>query len=252
MNSFRLLVDEPQSGAWNMALDEALMEHAAAKNLATLRLYRWRPATLSLGYFQRHEDRALHAASSQCELVRRSSGGGAILHDREWTYSLIVPEASELGRQPLPLYRLMHRAFIAAAISLAPQLAGEISLCENPPRQAPRDEPFLCFQRRAAGDVVLRGSKIIGSAQRRRHGAVLQHGSVLFARSNFAPELPGLFDLGLSPQDEGWPLMQRTLEILADEQQFVFTPGTADAAERAHAAQLQATRFGTAEWTLKR
>ena len=89
--TFRWMWDEPASGAWNMALDEALLESAGDDPMATLRFYRWSEPTLSLGYFQRSAERAAHIASRDCPLVRRASGGGAILHDAELTYSLTIP-----------------------------------------------------------------------------------------------------------------------------------------------------------------
>jgi len=86
----RLIVDRPAPGAWNMAVDEALLDAAVEQGVAALRFYQWSEPTLSLGYFQRHADRDSHAASHDCTLVRRQSGGGAILHDRELTYSLTL------------------------------------------------------------------------------------------------------------------------------------------------------------------
>src|SRR3569833_2236254 len=83
----RLIVDESRGGELNMAIDELLADAARP----VLRFYAWRPATLSLGYFQAYADRHAHAASLGCPVVRRSSGGGAIVHDHEITYSLVVP-----------------------------------------------------------------------------------------------------------------------------------------------------------------
>ena len=90
MRQIRLLHDPPAAGAWNMAVDEALLETAADSGVATLRFYQWNEPTLSLGYFQAATDRDQHPASRDCPLVRRASGGGAILHDRELTYSMAM------------------------------------------------------------------------------------------------------------------------------------------------------------------
>ncbi|HEY1784986.1 MAG TPA: lipoate--protein ligase family protein, partial [Pirellulales bacterium] len=84
----RLLVDAPASGAWNMAVDEALVDDAAERGTCWLRFYGWSEPTLSLGYFQGHAERLVHRPSRHCPLVRRASGGGAILHDAEITYCL--------------------------------------------------------------------------------------------------------------------------------------------------------------------
>ena len=89
----RLIDDGAAIGARQMALDEALLESAAERGSATLRFYRWSEPTLSLGYFQDYAERDSHAASRNCALVRRQTGGGAILHDRELTYSLAIPRA---------------------------------------------------------------------------------------------------------------------------------------------------------------
>ncbi len=221
----RLIIDEPADGAWNMAVDEALVESASTEGVATLRLYQWRP-TLSLGYFQKYAERESHAASAGLPCVRRSSGGGALVHDRELTYSLALPATALAGVDTRALYCKAHKAIIAAVAELG-GAAQRLSLC-NPEKQ-PRSErePFLCFLRRADGDLLVEGPfpeqpvvsgksvdddprssamaaggvggryKVCGSAQRKRRGALLQHGGVLLAQSPAAPELPGLKELGV-------------------------------------------------------
>ncbi len=180
-----------------MAVDEALLESAAADGQCTLRFYRWDGPTLSLGYFQSYDDRWQHAASSRSAVVRRASGGGAILHDHELTYSLAVPAGHPLALGRLRLYAAVHSALIEALA----QWEIEASMLEPPNRpQADaggirKRQPFLCFLRRSPGDVLVGGAKVAGSAQRRCRGAVLQHGSVLLARSAAAPELAGLEEL---------------------------------------------------------
>ena len=83
----RILIDEePQSGAWNMAVDETLLETAIASDLATLRFYRWREPTASLGYFQREADYFAETRFASLPAVRRLSGGGTLIHDRELNY----------------------------------------------------------------------------------------------------------------------------------------------------------------------
>ena len=92
-----LIDDEPQSGAWNMAVDETLLETAIASDLATLRFYRWREPTASLGYFQREADYFAETRLASLPAVRRLSGGGTLIHDRELTYSLILPASQRLS-----------------------------------------------------------------------------------------------------------------------------------------------------------
>jgi lipoyl(octanoyl) transferase len=171
-----------------MAVDEALLDDAATHGTCWLRFYNWAEPTLSLGYFQSHEERLGHRPSRQCPLVRRMSGGGAILHDAEITYSLAIPLAHGLADDSTWLYTAVHEALVEVLYTLG--IEG-IRLKSTEP-VARRDEPFLCFQRRAAGDVTVGTAKICGSAQRRRRGAILQHGSLILNRSGAAPELPGL------------------------------------------------------------
>src|SRR4051794_9804512 len=106
----QLIIDPPCDGAWNMALDEALLLSAERDGIGALRFYTWREPTLSLGYFQPHADRAAHAASKNCTLVRRASGGGAILHDRELTYSIALPRFHHFAHSAEKLYFAAHEA----------------------------------------------------------------------------------------------------------------------------------------------
>jgi lipoate-protein ligase A len=174
-----------------MGVDEALLEAAASEGVSTLRFYQWRQPTLSLGYFQLYEERQEHPSSLECPAVRRISGGGAILHDLELTYCLALPDWHPLAVNRLRTYRVVHEALIGAlsAWGIEARLVVCEEACKNP---ATERQPFLCFQRRTRGDVVVGDAKIAGSAQRRCRGAVMQHGSVLLARSSAAPELAGL------------------------------------------------------------
>lgn len=241
MPTCRLLIDEPADGAWNMAVDEVLLARAAREGEWTLRFYGWREATLSLGYFQPAADRDLHQASRHCPLVRRPSGGGAIVHDREITYSL----AARIGRSPEAsrrLYRQVHTAIIEV---LAPW-GVQACLCDGPTRPAGR-EPFLCFQRRAEGDVLLGDAKIVGSAQRRRDDALLQHGCLLLAASPAAPELPGVASLtALHRADEAW--LSLLSQSIARSLSLSLLPDHLNDAERERVARLQAEKYGQPRW----
>ena len=187
----RLLIDPPGSGAWNMAVDEVLLEWAAEEGGCWFRLYGWDQPTLSLGYFQDFQDRLNHAPSQDCPAVRRLTGGGAIVHDAELTYSLVVPGKHPLAARRNLLYEIVHTSLI----TMLSDLGVEAMLCRPSGHRRQREEPLLCFQRRAPGDLLVGPVKIAGSAQRRRRGAVLQHGSLLLQRSAAAPELVALEDV---------------------------------------------------------
>lgn len=201
MPDLRLLIDPPAAGAWNMAVDEALLETAATTGQATLRFYEWCEPTLSLGYFQSIADRQKHAASRDCPLVRRCSGGGAILHDRELTYSLTIPQPPGSISSASELCNAVHQTLVSALVELGimATLYRAATDCRTASNVWRSGEPFLCFERRGCSDIVFSGAKIVGSAQRRRRGAVLQHGSILLGRSQHAPELPGIVDLAAMP-----------------------------------------------------
>jgi lipoate-protein ligase A len=240
----RLFIDPPASGAWNMAVDETLLESAAAGGGFTLRFYHWQEPTLSLGYFQQYTDRMQHVASRNCAAVRRATGGGAILHDREITYSIAVPPGHRLAVKHIALYETVHAVLIDV-------LAGygiHARLCQGVGRESERSQPFLCFQRRSPGDVLLSDMKIAGSAQRRYRGAVLQHGSLLLARSTTAPELPGISEIAaisLSFDEfvQAWSIK------LAEEFSMHFQPGMLTDSEQCNAKKLAQEKYDSAEWT---
>ncbi|MEM7453973.1 MAG: lipoate--protein ligase family protein [Planctomycetota bacterium] len=199
MQQARLIVDSPAAGDWNMSVDQALLETADQTGAITLRFYEWESATLSLGYFQNYRSRDEHPASSNCQVTRRASGGGAIVHDNELTYSLCIPSRNRWSAENQKLYRLAHEIITGA---LAAQGIGcrFFDPADSRIEGVEFDESnFLCFQRRTEGDLVCEGFKICGSAQRRVKNSLLQHGSLLISKSEHAPELPGFCDLtGLS------------------------------------------------------
>src|SRR6266516_5043753 len=176
-DGWRLLLDQPASGAWNMAVDEVLLDGVAAGSAPpTLRFYAWSPACLSLGYFQPYSAVNLEGCRGLgVAVVRRPTGGRAILHDRELTYSVALP-ASVLGQDGgvLPSYYRLSLALqdglrrLGVPATLAPESAGS-SAAHGP----------VCFDRPSAHEILLHGRKLVGSAQMRRGGGLLQHGSIL-------------------------------------------------------------------------
>ena len=179
-----------------MARDEALLIEVGNKSVPpTLRLYQWSPPTISLGYFQKFADyEALPAPAGGLAVVRRLTGGGAILHDLELTYSIALPIGHELlGEGANRLYELAHDAVIA---SLAELRLATVRCGKSDDSGAARG-PFFCFERRHCYDVLLGGDKIAGSAQRRTRHAVLQHGSIVLG-NRFAQQPTAVAEESLS------------------------------------------------------
>jgi lipoate-protein ligase A len=168
-------LDGAFAGAENMARDRALLERAIAGEGPFLRIYAWVRPTLSLGYFQALDDVAEAGAAARLgvDVVRRFTGGGAILHDREVTFSVALPawhawakldvNASYLAVTQ-PLLKLLRDHGVEARFRGG----------DGPSVKAPH-----CFAGAACPDITVAGRKLFGSAQRRRQGALLQHGSLL-------------------------------------------------------------------------
>jgi lipoate-protein ligase A len=252
-----------------MALDEALLLEAAESGLAGLRFYEWDQPTLSLGYFQRYADRAVHVPSLRCALVRRTTGGGAILHDHELTYSCTLPSGHPLARRAEGLYYAIHESIadVLAGFGIAAHLQSCDERALDFPSQAPTggcgcaatapatagkasrsaNEPFLCFERRTAGDIIFNGQKVVGSAQRRCRGAVLQHGSILLARSSNAPELPGVSELA-GRRVDARELAAKLRAVLSDRLRFDFEDKVPVSETLQRAAAIEASKFSTDLW----
>ena len=178
--------DPPAAGGWNMAADEALARQAEETNQVLMRLYGWHPHTLSLGSFHRSGDFFETPEVAHLPVVRRPSGGGAIIHGTDLTYGLAVPGCHDWSRGTEKLYAAVHGALVE---ELCERHLGA-RMMEATNRES--DQSFYCFNRRAFGDLViddtagtsLHGNhKILGSAQRRLAGVVLQHGSLLLHRN---------------------------------------------------------------------
>lgn len=231
-----------------MALDESLAESAARGGICTLRFYGWEEPTLSLGYFQMWSDRDRHRGSRRCPLVRRCSGGGAILHDRELTYSLAVPGEHRLAENTEALYHAVHESLIDVLRELG---IGGATFFADQAAEPLDPRAFLCFMRRSAGDVVLGANKLAGSAQRRRREAVLQHGSLILQTSSAAPEISGLkqatgVELDARQIIEPWVTRLRErlgLDVASDQLTDV---------ELNRARHLETSRYATEAWNRRR
>jgi lipoate-protein ligase A len=244
-----ILPHETGDGPTNMALDEVLLDRVAEDpSLAVIRTYQWTVPTLSLGYFQAIADAELDPRWEGVPIVRRPTGGGALWHDHEITYAVVVPGDHPAARPSRKLYRAIHEAIADHLRSLGVPAGrrgddvGSLSLA---------DRPFLCFGDRDSEDIVAGGFKLVGSAQRRRAGAVLQHGSILLGRSSRTPELPGLADLAPVASDpQTWA--DRLRSILPRAIGLAERPGVVSPEIESNALQLMAEVYANSSWTRRR
>lgn len=178
MTPWRLLDSGALDGATNMAVDVALMERARRTGETVFRTYSWAAPTLSLGRNQRARGRYDQAALEDrvVAVVRRPTGGRAILHWRELTYSVTAP--SDSATSATGMYRAINAILLDALHRLG--IDAEIASPAHRERQ-PDEHP--CFAEPSAGEIVVSREhgtgKLVGSAQYREDGALLQHGSIL-------------------------------------------------------------------------
>jgi lipoate-protein ligase A len=237
----RLLPFEIADGPTNMATDEVLLRSAAA-GIATLRFYGWSPPTLSLGYFQSEKFRHADPLLAPLPVVRRLSGGAALVHHHEVTYALALPAGA--WQQGKPWTSRMHSIIVAAFRELG--LQG--SLHALAPYGA---GSTLCYLHCTPDDVMVANAKVVGSAQRKHRGAILQHGGILLAQSPHTPNLPGIRELtGLEVSAESMVKAVRTgferaiKTALADSS---LSPGELEAI-----SELKTDRYSNAAWTSRR
>ena len=175
MRQWRVIYDKPLIGSHNMAIDEAIMQ-AVAQGFSqpTLRLYAWQPNCLSLGYGQRIRDADLDRLQAKgWHIVRRPTGGKAILHGDELTYSVSLPKDHELAQGDIiESYRRISEALILSLQYLGLSPASE--------KQAKGNSGLgpVCFEVPSHYEITSNGKKLIGSAQVRRRDGILQHGTL--------------------------------------------------------------------------
>ena len=175
--NWRLLYTPPSSGAWNMAVDESILEHIhRGESIPTLRLYSWNPPCLSLGHAQSFADVDMERVKAHgWEVVRRVTGGRAILHTDELTYSVTgSAEESVLAGGVLESYNRLAQALMYAIR----ELGLPVEMKEHITEPATLNLNPVCFEVPSTYEITVNGKKLIGSAQARKKVGVLQHGSL--------------------------------------------------------------------------
>jgi len=163
----------PQKGATNMAIDEAILDTVPEGSIV-FRTYTWKPACLSLGVFQKIESvNRLELEKRSIDLVRRPTGGRAVLHDKELTYSIVV-------KAPNPI---LDESILSSYYGLCEGIVEGLRLLGLSAHLKKLDDPELntasCFAAPTFNDIEVMGKKIVGSAQMRNKNGLLQHGSIL-------------------------------------------------------------------------
>ncbi len=229
METWRLITTWNASAAFNMGLDEALLESHGAPT--TLRFYTWKPATLSLGYFQRVAE--VPEARDARSVVRRITGGGAIHHQHELTFSIAAELSHPLYAGSIASsYERVHRAIAGALgdLGVAAELRGSRELASERPGSA------MCFHGSSPLDLVWNGRKGVGSAQRRKGARVLHHGSIKVGTTPLEGDIATLTQArpGLSAELLA-PILRAGLER---ELGVRLEAGVPDAEERRRASEL--------------
>lgn len=173
---WRLIPPHPAPAASHMALDQTLLESAVDTTFRpTLRFYLWSPPAISMGRFQPISDIDLAACHDNgIDVVRRPTGGKSILHLDDFTYSLILPKGFSLPHSVVEAYKLICRGILSALGHL-----GLTAVIQSRESEDYKRVPGACFAAATQADLEFDGRKLCGSAQMRRRGAILQHGSIL-------------------------------------------------------------------------
>lgn len=163
--------------SYNMALDEYLLQQGAAgRKKPILRFYQWDPPGLSIGYFQKTKGKIdrYGAAQHGVRVVRRLTGGLAVLHDHELTYSVILPEDyPNMPGSVVGAYRVLSQGLLEGFRALG--LQAELAI---PEKKREGSHSPVCFEEASWYELVVEGRKAAGSSQTRREGMILQHGSI--------------------------------------------------------------------------
>ncbi len=272
LDNWRLIKTETNDGFYNMAIDEAIMRnHQEKKVPPTIRFYSWNPAALSLGYFQKLEKEIDQEACQNAgiDIVRRLTGGRAILHDKELTYSITIRED----------YNLLSNSIVTSYKEISQGLVNGLNLLEIPAelkpmergKKSPKGNSAACFDAPSWYEVILENKKLIGSAQTRKKGTILQHGSLpyeidpkktfkLFNYSNekqrkrarriFSAKSTSLRAAGFNVDEE--ELQQALIKGLSKNLSFNYSLENLTAEELKLADKLRKQKYSKDKWNKKR
>jgi lipoate-protein ligase A len=265
LGSWQLLATRTADAAWNMACDHALAESVGlGESPPALRLFGWDPPAVSVGYNQRLRDVADRLPELRrlgLDLVRRPTGGGAVLHADEVTYSVAAPLwSSLLERGPKAACARIHAAILAGLESLGiAGLSGDAGRSVTALVRA-RPTRDVCFAATSRSEIAWRGRKLVGSAQRRLGRALLQHGSILLAGDQKALGVlwPGASQTGAANLAEAggrrfeWEEVAEAVKRGFEQTLgMAFTESPLGRAERRRIDELARERYGLEDFTFR-
>ncbi len=276
MEQWRFIVTEAMPPAMNMAVDEAILQlHSEGKVPPTVRFYTWNPATLSIGYFQKAAKEINLEALRERGLgfVRRPTGGRAVLHDQELTYSVVVSESHpKMPSSVTEAYKVISMGLLHGfqRLGLHAEMVSLATEEEKEKYSSPGSS--ACFDSPSWYELVVEGKKVAGSAQTRQKGVILQHGSILlemdvellFSLLNFPSERvkqrmiesfrqKAVTINEVSPRPIG---LQEAVEAFRDGfasgLEVELVPGALTPEESTLAEELVRTRYAADEWNFRR
>jgi lipoate-protein ligase A len=273
-DTWRLLIDDDADGATNMAIDEALLQSVGrGQSVPCLRLYRWTPLCLSLGMSQPASDADRDRLRAYgWGLVRRLTGGRAILHTDEITYSVAFPVNHPLVSGGIvESYRRISGGLLRALASLGMDAEAKPQYPDVTGAGGKASVRPVCFEVPSKYEIAANGKKMVGSAQVRKYDGVLQHGSLPLngdlsricealafpddasrteAKTRVLARATTLAD-ALQRQITWQCAADSIVEAFKDEFDVHFTASTLTADEARLAAELRSTRYAADEWTLR-
>ena len=264
--------DTLHAAALNMAIDEALLEHAA---VPSIRFYQWHSPALSFGYFGKFADVAAYAFER--DLVRRWTGGGIVLHGDDLTYSIVIPASdAAFGESSISIYQKIHRALCRALNGIGERAVVARDVDPGGIRIAVRGavdaSAYNCFAHPVCADVLIDGRKVAGAAQRRTRSGLLQQGSIQgvaeLAKGEQLLQGPSATESANSPRNSwatqpveatGCPSDAKRVDLGNSLAQRFAEALSANCSERKineevwnRARELAYCKYGTAAWLRKR
>lgn len=280
MTEWRFIHTGDRSPADNMAIDEAILNEISEGNSGpTVRFYGWNPATLSIGYFQKaiQEIDLERVAEEGLGFVRRPTGGRAVLHDKELTYSIIVREDYPgIPASVTEAYRVLSEGLLLGFRKLGLNAEMVQLATEEDQKQYATLGSAACFDSPSWYELVVEGRKVAGSAQVRNKGVLLQHGSILLdmdteqlfrclqfssdkvaerMKNSFKNKAVAINDLqrNLDRDPVSLPQVEAAFkEGIAEGLHVELIDGELSERERELAAQLVLEKYDTDEWNLRR